>query len=191
MTTLPQSPRELLTVDDFLALPEENEVRFELQEGIIMMSPRPIPRHMKIARALTIVLDAQAPGSVELLPEVDVDLELAGRAAPGFVRCPDLVIVPGTSYERVDSEGGILKASDVLLAVEIHSPGTRQVDDLVKRHEYAAAGIPNYWIVDVEHGVSLRACRLVGESYVDDGEVTGVFATTEPFDLRLDLDALL
>jgi Uma2 family endonuclease len=30
------------------------------------------------------------------------------------------------------------------------SPGTRGKDLLLKRHEYAAAGIPAYWIVDRE-----------------------------------------
>ena len=36
------------------------------------------------------------------------------------------------------------------------------------------------------------ACHLAGEfGYVDGGAVTGVFRTTEPFPVEIDLDALL
>ena len=39
--------------------------------------------------------------------------------------------------------------------------------------------------------MSLIACHLAGElGYVDGGASTGVFTTTEPFPVRLDLGAL-
>jgi hypothetical protein len=44
MTALPlQPPYRLLTVADFVALPENGDVRYELQEGIPMMAASPIP----------------------------------------------------------------------------------------------------------------------------------------------------
>ena len=40
----------------------------------------------------------------------------------------------------------------------------------LKRDEYADAGIPHYWIVDLDEPVSLIACHLAGEfGYVDGG----------------------
>jgi hypothetical protein len=39
--------------------------------------------------------------------------------------------------------------------------------------------------------VSLVACHLAGSlGYADAGEVAGVFETSEPFPVRIDLDAL-
>jgi hypothetical protein len=46
-------------------------------------------------------------------------------------------------------------------------------------------------IVDLDDPISLVACHLAGElGYVDGGAVTGLFATTEPFAVRLDLGIL-
>jgi Uma2 family endonuclease len=66
------------------------------------------------------------------------------------------------------------------------------MDHVLKRAEYAEAGIPHYWIVDLDTPASLVACHLAGElGYVDDGTPTGVFRTTKPFPVEIDLDALL
>jgi Uma2 family endonuclease len=84
------------------------------------------------------------------------------------------------------------RAADVVLAVEVLSPGSRRLDRVLKRAEYADAGIPHHWIVDLDEPASLIACHLAGEfGYVEDGAVTGVFRTTEPFPVEINLDALL
>jgi Uma2 family endonuclease len=38
--------------------------------------------------------------------------------------------------------------ADLLLVLEIVSPGSAAMDEVVKRGEYAAAGIPRYWLVE-------------------------------------------
>ena len=123
---------------------------------------------------------------------MDVDLELAPPESPGTVRRPDLVVVPPHARRRVRGEGGILRASEVVLAVEVLSPGSQRADHVHKRGEYADAGIGHYWIVDLSEPVSMLAGHLAGEfGYADGGAVTGTFAATAPFDVTLDLDALL
>jgi Uma2 family endonuclease len=93
---------------------------------------------------------------------------------------------------RVRREGGVLRASEVLLVVEVVSPGSVRTDHVLKRSEYADAGIPHYWIVDITERVSLLACRLAGEfGYADGGAVTGRYTTSAPFPVEIDLDALL
>jgi Uma2 family endonuclease len=66
---------------------------------------------------------------------------------------------------------------------------------MVKRDEYADAGIPHYWVVDLgEPGErpQLTAHHLAGEfGYADAGPVAGTFTATEPFPVRVDLDALV
>lgn len=62
---------------------------------------------------------------------------------------------------------------------------------VTKRHEYADAAIPHYWIVDLDEPVLLLAHHLAeGFGYADSGTVTGTFTTTTPCPLRLQLDQL-
>lgn len=89
------------------------------------------------------------------------------------------------------AEGGLIRADEVLVAVEIVSPGSRRTDYVVKRGEYADAGIPHYWIIDPQQPVSLLSCHLAGElGYRETTETGGSYVAAEPFDLRLQLDAL-
>jgi Uma2 family endonuclease len=177
----------LLTVADYLALPETDE-RFELQGGSLVVSPSPKPRHQDAMFWLVERLRPQLPQHLRITGAVDVDLTLAARDVPGFVRAPDVVIATADGTQRVQHEGGILRATDVVLAVEILSPGTART---LKRAEYADAGIPHYWLVDISDRPSLVACQLAGEfGYADGSPATGVFETDAPFPLRLDLDQL-
>jgi hypothetical protein len=58
------------------------------------------------------------------------------------VRRLDLVAVDVKAVYRVDRDGGLLRASDVLVVVEIVAPGSRRLDHVTKRHEYADPGGP-------------------------------------------------
>ena len=86
----------------------------------------------------------------------------------------------------------MIRASDVLVVVELVSPSSRRTDHVIKRGEYADAGIAHYWIVDLAEPVSLLACHLAGEfGYVDGAAATGtVTTTTTPFAVEIDLSAL-
>lgn len=93
---------------------------------------------------------------------------------------------------RLEEQGGVLGASDVILLIEIISPSSRKMDRVLKRDEYAEAGIPRYWIVDLDEPISILTCHPAGElGYADGGEVTGMFRTTEPFAFELDLSRLV
>jgi len=193
MSTQPVAPQSrLLTVAEYLEIGEIEPGYSELVEGRLLMSPSPTFRHSRANAKLWASLDAQlAPGLVSVI-DIDVDLQLGPAEGPGTVRRPDVVVVRDTAPLRIDHEGGVLRASEVLLAVEILSPGSRRMDHVLKRDEYAEAGIPHYWIVDLDAPASLVACHLAGEfGYVDGGAATGVFRTTEPFPVEIDLDALL
>ena len=79
--------------------------------------------------------------------------------------------------------------------MEVTSLGSERMDRVVKRDEYSDAGIPHYWVVDLgEPGdrPQLTAHHLAGEfGYADPGPVSGTFTATEPFPVRIDLDALV
>jgi Uma2 family endonuclease len=203
MTALPQaapdepSPAGVgrpppLTVAEFTALPEDTDRGIELQEGALVVSAKPIAPHQRAAGRLFSQLDAQAPAEYAVVLDVSVDLQLVEAAQPGTVRAPDLVVTTAAAYDRICEEGGIFRAEDVLLAVEIKSPSTRRMDSIVKHAEYADAGIGHYWIVDLDDGPSLTAAHLGGEfGYVDAEPVKGVFETDIPFPARVDLAALI
>jgi len=185
-----REPR-LLTVAEYLALGETPTGYDELVEGRVVVSPSPVPDPNNAAVEALIQLRPQLPPEIEVLLDLDIDLQLAPPDAPGFTRRPDLIVVRRTARERVRREGGIIWASEVVIVAELVSPGSRRTDHVAKRADYADAGIPHYWIVDLDEPVSLMACHLAGElGYVDGGARTGVFTTTEPFPIRLDLGAL-
>jgi len=197
MTALPLPPQRLpLTVADYVALGEGPDgVRYELQEGGLVMAASPVPEHQRCILRLGSRLEAALPADLDVFPDVDIDLELVAPDRAGTVRRPDLAVVTRGGFERRRRDGGVLRASEVVLAVEIVSPGSERTDHTVKHLEYADAGIPHYWVVDLgEPGdrITLTAHHLAGEfGYADAGSVAGTFTTTEPFPVRVDLDALV
>lgn len=192
MTIQPVAPPHLLTVAEYLEIGEIELGYSELVEGRLLMSPSPEPRHSIAGSELWLQVRSQLPPHLRAVQDIDIDLGLAAPRAPGSVRRPDLVVTTNDALRRVDREGGVIRASEVLLVVEILSPGSVRTDQIVKRGEYADSGVPHYWIIDISGPVSLLACHLAGEfGYADSGVVAGTFTTTEPFPLGLDLDALL
>jgi len=192
MTALPDhSPDRLLTVAEYAELGEPAFGYTELVEGRLLMSPSPTPRHNIASGELYVQLRPQLPGGLAVVQDVDVDLGLVPADAPGFSRRPDLVVVESAAVDRVSGEGGMLRAAEVAVVIEIVSPSSHRIDYKHKHGEYADAGIPHYWIVDLSEPVSLVASHLAGEfGYADASAVTETFATSVPFDVRLDLTQL-
>jgi Uma2 family endonuclease len=101
---------------------------------------------------------------------------------------PDLVI---TKIGAADSR---LVASDVALAVEIISPGSHNVDLHLKPFEYAEAGIPHYWLVDLDPpapSVTVFHLGAPDDGYVEGPATAGRLVTTVLFDLCIDIPALV
>ncbi len=191
MTALPKSLSRPLTIAEYVALDEDDERRWELQEGALVMTPSPTPNHMFASGRLLIQLDPQLPPTLRAVQDVDVDLQLGPPDGPGWVRRPDLVVVRREAMDRVKRQGGLLRAEEAVLIVEILSPGSVRTDQIIKRGEYADAGIGHYWIIDLDPPASLTACHLAaGLGYQAAGEITNVLSTDEPFQVRLDLTAL-
>jgi Uma2 family endonuclease len=191
VTIQPVAPRHLLTVAEYLDIGEIELGYSELVEGRLLMSPSPAFDHNHAALELAVMIRARLPKGLRVVTDLDVDLQLAPPDAPGTVRRPDLLVSAEEARLRVRREGGVLRASEVVLVVEIVSPGSTRTDHVQKRSEYADAGIPHYWIVDTSEPVSLLACHQAGEfGYADGGAVTGTFTATEPFPVEIDLETL-
>lgn len=190
MTISPHPPAHLLTIAEYAALGEDEHGRTELMEGNLVMSPSPSVAHNLAVLALVMQLHAQLPAELLVSHDLDVDLRLVPPDQPGTSRRPDVLIFERAAAQRVRGEGGVLRASEVVVAVEIVSPGSRRIGNIVKRAEYQDAGIPHYWIVDIETPTSLVASHLTASGYRDEPAVTGTYEADQPFALRIDLDAL-
>jgi Uma2 family endonuclease len=116
-------------------------------------------------------------------------MEVVVRAeSPPTVRVPDVVVT------RVGGPEARLAASDVLLAVEIISPGSRSIDLRLKPCEYAETGIPYYWIVDLDPpapSITVFHPGAPQDGYIEAPATTGEMFTTVPFTLRIDIPALV
>jgi Uma2 family endonuclease len=177
-------PDHLLSLAEWDLLPEDRSHRLELVEGILLVSPHPAS-HQRAMLRMASELDRQLPTVLTAVPDFEV---VVAAAFPPTVRAPDVVVVPTS---RVQDNPPRLPAADVLLAVEIVSPGTGRTDRVAKPAEYAEAGIPHYWLVDIEPPITLTAHLLVDGAYEVVAEGTGVLDLSGPAAVRLDLDSLL
>jgi Uma2 family endonuclease len=184
MTTMTW-PDHLLTLEEFEQLPEDNSRRYELQEGVLHVTPKAASLHQRVVKRLTTILDEQLPDQWEAVPDVEVVL---APTWPPTVRIPDVVIA---ATRLIDQNPNRLHARDVALVIEVVSPGSNRTDRVLKLHEYAKADIQNYWIVDLEDPVTLTAHRLSEGLYKTHFDGTEVFYTGDPFELKVDLDELV
>jgi len=200
VTALPdRPPRRLLavaagpmTVAQYAALEETEDGYTELVNGRLIMSPSPLPDHNVAGSGLFVQLINQLPDDLEAILDMDVNLELASPDQPGYVRRPDLIVVRRSARKRQRAEGGLLKASEVVLVVETLSPSSRVMDYRAKRDEYAWAGIPHYWIIDLDEPISLAPMHLAGEfGYQEAPAETRVYETDSPFPLKIQVDRLI
>jgi Uma2 family endonuclease len=128
------------TIEDLDHTPDDGN-RYEIADGRLVVSPAPAVRHGKANHRLGEALRRQAPAGIEVIT-VGLGVEMNRRRS---LYIPDLLIVPSTSLE---ADRKNLPANEVLLAAEVLSPSNAGFDLVQKRHDYAAAGIPRYWIVD-------------------------------------------
>ncbi|MFI6101828.1 Uma2 family endonuclease [Lentzea sp. NPDC051213] len=180
----------LRTVSEYLDLGEIEWGYTELHEGKVLLSPNGSAAHQIASAELGFQLRSQLPADFHVIPRIDIDLELVPSSAPGFSRRPDLVVVPKAAVTRTSRVGGVIRAAEVMLVVEVVAPDSRRTDYNVKRDEYADAGIPFYWIVDVTvpEQVSLTALRLTESRYQEAPAVAGAL---EPFSLKIRVDQLV
>jgi Uma2 family endonuclease len=131
------------TLDEFFALPEDNSRRHELLDGVYVVSPPPSYRHQ---RAVMTLYHRLAPAITDhpelLLFPVLGDMVLGTRT----VVAPDLFVIPKPPSVDVQWRD----VARPLLVVEILSRSTAARDRLVKRRLYQQAGVPEYWIVDLD-----------------------------------------
>ena len=130
-----------MTLAEFLDLPV-TEQRCELLDGVVIVAAFPIPDHQFLATALAAFLWQQIvePGSGIVMHEAG--LALWEDSALG----PDITILRS---ERASIIGPTTIDGAPEIVIEVLS--SNRSGDLVRKQQlYEAAGIPEYWILDVD-----------------------------------------
>jgi Uma2 family endonuclease len=160
-----------LTVEDMENMPDD-EFRYELDDGVLIVSPAPSNRHQLAVFRLAQILDAACPPELLVLPGPGVNLSRHQH------RVPDVAVV------RADSMDTVFQERPPALAVEVASPRTRLYDRLRKKDVYERFGIVSYWIVNPNADKpSVTVFELRGGRYEEAAYVTGdeAFTATLPF----------
>ncbi|MBF6472928.1 MULTISPECIES: Uma2 family endonuclease [Nocardia] len=152
-------PDHLLTLEDWIALPEDSSRSYELVEGVLVVSPRPVLRHQFAVWQLAAQIHPQLPYELAAVAEAELVVD---PAQPPTVRVPDVLVIRRKAL--ADDLARVLP-EDVKLAVEILSAGSRRTDRVTKFFEYAEVGIEYYWLIDLDEPVSLSAYRLIDGDY--------------------------
>ncbi|HUA41502.1 MAG TPA: Uma2 family endonuclease [Streptosporangiaceae bacterium] len=166
-----------LTVADLDLTPDDG-CRYELDDGVLVVSPAPMTIHQRVLHRLEVLLDAACPREFELLPGPGIAMsEIQYRS-------PDLVVVRADTVGVADKN--LTRPPE--LVVEIASPSTAHYDRGRKKIVYAEYGIPGYWIVvpDPDQPL-LTAYRLSRGRYTEVGRAAGGqrFAATSPFPVEI------
>lgn len=127
--------------------------RYELLDGLLLVTSGPSPAHQSVAMNLSPILwnavrprglgKVFAPGAV---------------AYPPFTHLlPDLLVVPS----RFGADAAWPEITEHWLAVEIFSRSSRRYDRDFKRDAYLALGVREVWLVDSFAG-TIEVCREQG-----------------------------
>jgi Uma2 family endonuclease len=173
-----------ISIEEFDGLPVDSSHRLEIEDGRLLVMNRPAGPHIAAAQRLVSFLNDQLPDELEAM--IEFQTELAG---PSPRRIPDLVVCATEARDQMR-----VHADQILLAVEVVSPGESASRDYIKKPaEYSANGIPTTWVIDIqENPLSLTVYTLddTGQ-YHFTSLITGTY--TGPVgghEVTIDLDAL-
>jgi len=180
MTAANPIQRRAWTIEDLDDLPDG---RFEIARGDLIVNPPPAFRHIGATARLCRLLDRYAPADL-LVTDAGLGVEFSDLPGDATYYVPDIVVVDADVVER---DGNRLAPREVLLAVEVLSPSNASNDLVLKRNDYAAGGIPQYWIVDQKKR-TLTVLELVGALYKETVTIRPgeVWTSDLPFPLTLD-----
>lgn len=173
------------TLAEFLAIPPHERFH-EILDGELVRKTMPNARHAVAQRKLSSLLDPYSDdglcgqtGAWWLMTEVEV---LLPEKQP--VR-PDLAGWRVARMPELPDEFPIKLLPDWIC--EVVSPSDPRRDTIVKYRDYARAGIPYYWLVDLSQK-AVTALKLQDGHYLVTAEArAGELLRAEPFEL-LELD---
>lgn len=128
------------TVDDLRDLPDDGK-RYEVVDGVLLVSPSPSLPHQRAVGELYVLLHRYVAG-------LNIEVFMAPSA---ITWAADTEVQPDILAVRRAGSRPLAHFEDVqhlALAVEVLSPSTTRADRDIKRRKYQARGVETYWIVN-------------------------------------------
>jgi Uma2 family endonuclease len=170
-----------LTVEDMENMPDD-EFRYELDDGVLIVSPAPSNLHQRAVTRLVLILSIACPPKFEVLVGPGVNISRFQH------RVPDVAVV------RADSMQTVFQVRPPALAVEVASPRTQLYDRNRKEDVYEQFGIPSYWIINPDRDKpELTVFELRSGRYQQVARVAGdeAFEAALPFPVSVTPSALV
>jgi Uma2 family endonuclease len=156
-------PQGQWSTADYFTLTHSTNRLVEFDDGCIEVLEMPTEAHQFILRFLFRALDAfvvsRQLGEVVFAP-------IRVETLPNKYREPDVAFMLAENSHRRQNK--FWSGADLVMEVVSDDPESRDRDLQQKRQEYAAAGIPEYWVVDsLQREISVL--RLHSGQYIEHG----------------------
>ncbi|MEO7084011.1 MAG: Uma2 family endonuclease [Gemmatimonadaceae bacterium] len=144
------------TVDDLDHFPDDGN-RYELLDGVLIVTPSPTAGHQIICNRLQFRLTAAlavggqahvvGPGAISVPPKTQLQ--------------PDILVYPSRFSPDLEWK----KVTEHWLAVETLSRSSRMYDREFKRNAYFALGVAEVWLID-RRSKSVEVCNGPGQGKI-------------------------
>ena len=155
--------KKLITFEEYLKYDDGTSSRYELVDGELVLMPPASFLHSDIIDFIADLFKAYA---IEHKIDVKVKTGDVGvRTGINSSRIPDISVIDGIVWRSMPRDASAVIEVPLLLAVEVVSPGTEQIerDYKDKVSEYQNSGIAEYWIVDpIEQKISVLVLEKDG-----------------------------
>ena len=174
-TTIAAPPTPKMTLDEYLALEGEylRDGVWELVDGVLTKMTAPSMDHQRLIYLLCRFLDDYLSAAVPLPGAVFLGVGIA--LSQYRVPVPDLV------YIRTDRMPFLVgRVVNGIPDIVVEALSQDRAKDLTRNRQwYAAAGIPEYWILDPDHD-TLTILQLADGRYTERAVLTAADTLTTP-----------
>ncbi len=130
-------PGRPYVVADLAAIRDEDpHHRYELIDGVLIVTPAPIIDHQRTLRNLFRMVDNACPEGYEVM-----------FAPLDITSGDDTMVQPDLLMASEEVLAGPTAVGMPVLAVEVLSPSTRLIDLNLKRSKFEQLGVEHYWVV--------------------------------------------
>lgn len=170
------------TVRELDAFPDDGN-RYELLDGVLLVTPQPIPLHQIVVGRIQYRLMhylADHPGIAEAVAPGAVEIE------PGHHLEPDILVMPAGAIPRLTLDTRWSAIRSWWLAVEVSGRSSRIYDRDFKMRAYLAMGVRSVWRADLrDHCIYTASTSDPAEHRVD--RLLTWHPTEMPIPLTLDV----
>lgn len=165
-----QAKPQFTTFEEYLSYDDDSDRRYELVDGALIELPPESPENDFFALNLRDLLIKFVRRQLIRVHTCELQVPVLDPKDAAN-RYPDLVILRPEHLDLMQRRLTIkLDMPPPQLVVEIVSPGPRNQarDHVRKRAQYAARGIPEYWLIHPENQM-ITVLRLEGTQYIEAG----------------------